>query len=85
MKALIDRLQQPAAYLKDTLEMVAHLVRSGRFANNWQLKPEAKSGAYEAYEKVKDEKAPGDALEGVSDLDELDDQDDEDMVDVIPP
>ena len=84
MKALIDQLQQPAAYLKETLEMVAHLVRSGRFANNWQLKPEAKTGAYEAYEQAKDEKAPDEGLE-VSDLEGDDDEDDEEMVDVLPP
>ena len=84
MKALIDHLKQPAAYLKDTLEIVAHLVRSGRFANNWQLKPENKTGAYDAYAKAKDEKAPDEGLEEVSDLEGEEDEDDEEMVDVLP-
>jgi transcription initiation factor TFIIF subunit beta len=34
--------------LKETLEMVAHLVRSGDFAMTWELKPEAKEANYTA-------------------------------------
>ncbi|CRG91658.1 transcription initiation factor TFIIF beta subunit [Talaromyces islandicus] len=40
------RLNQPEQYLKETLEMVAHLVRSGDFAMTWELKPEAKEANY---------------------------------------
>ena len=84
MKSLIGRLRQPAAYLKETLEMVGHLVRSGRFANHWQLKPDAKTGAYEAYAQAKDEQAPDEGLDDVSELDGDEDPDVDEMVDVIP-
>ncbi|KAL8823750.1 MAG: hypothetical protein Q9191_005581 [Dirinaria sp. TL-2023a] len=83
-RSLKERLQQPDAYLKETLEMVAHLVRSGTFANNWQLKPEAKGGAYEAYEQAKDEKAPDDGLDEGSDSEGEDDENEEEMEDVLP-
>ncbi|KAI5308809.1 hypothetical protein KEM55_004802 [Ascosphaera atra] len=45
-KALKAELKQPEAYLKQTLEMVAHLVRSGNFAMTWELKPEARESNY---------------------------------------
>lgn len=83
-RALKEQLQQPDAYLKETLEMVAHLVRSGPFANNWQLKPEAKGGAYEAYEQAKDEKAPDDGLDEGSESEGEEDENDEEMEDVLP-
>jgi hypothetical protein len=85
MKALIQQLQQPAAYLKETLEIVAHLVRSGTYANNWQLKPDAKKGAYEAYAQAKAKKAPEEGLEGITDFEGAEDEEDEEMVDVLPP
>lgn len=85
MKALIQQLQQPAAYLKETLEIVAHLVRSGTYANNWQLKPDAKKGAYEAYAHAQAKKAPEEGLEGITDFEGAEDEDDEEMVDVLPP
>ena len=40
MKALRAELQQPEAYLKATLEMVATLVRQGPHAMTWRIKPE---------------------------------------------
>lgn len=59
-KALKARLQQPEAYLKQTLEMVAHLVKSGDFAMTWELKPEAMESNYAmAYGDAKEELAPG--------------------------
>lgn len=41
MKALRERLHQPESYLKDTLEDIAELIRSGQQTGNWRLKPEA--------------------------------------------
>ncbi|KAA8648463.1 transcription factor IIF subunit TFG2 [Aspergillus tanneri] len=61
-KALKGRLRQPEAYLKQTLELVAHLVKSGDFAMTWELKPEAKESSYAkawAYGDAKEELAPG--------------------------
>lgn len=40
-KSLKNELRQPEAYLKQTLEMVAHLVRSGNFAMTWTLNDDA--------------------------------------------
>lgn len=40
MKALRAELQQPEAYLRETLEKVAVLAKSGKFATQWSLKPE---------------------------------------------
>ncbi|KAJ5622480.1 Transcription initiation factor IIF beta subunit [Penicillium herquei] len=47
-KALKAKTLQPEAYLKQTLEMVAHLVKSGDFAMTWELKPEARQANYAA-------------------------------------
>lgn len=60
-KTLKAKLRQPEAYLKQTLEMVAHLVKSGDFAMTWELKPEAKESSYAsaAYGDAKEEMAPG--------------------------
>lgn len=60
-KTLKARLRQPEAYLKQTLEMVAHLVKSGDFAMTWELKPEAKESSYAnalAYKDAKEELPP---------------------------
>jgi transcription initiation factor TFIIF subunit beta len=61
-KTLKAKLQQPEAYLKETLEMVAHLVKSGDFAMTWELKPEAQHSNYAmmaAYGDAKAELPPG--------------------------
>jgi transcription initiation factor TFIIF subunit beta len=59
-KALKARLRQPEAYLKQTLEMVAHLVKSGDFALTWELKPEARESNYAnaMYKDAKEELPP---------------------------
>ncbi|KAI9746846.1 MAG: hypothetical protein M1815_004961 [Lichina confinis] len=98
LKALKGELNQPEAYLKQTLEMIADLVKTGRFANTWTLKPENKIELYDAAVEGKDELAPDDAsgfgddggLEsGVGgglgdDFDEEDDDDNVRMEDVLP-
>lgn len=40
MKALRARIPQPEAFLRETLDRFAVLHRSGRFANQWSVKPE---------------------------------------------
>ena len=93
LKSLKAELNQPEAYLKQTLELVAHLVRQGPHAMTWQLKPESKISAYadaQSYEQVKDEIAPDNSygIDGPSDTGEGlgSDDDDENMKleDVIP-
>ena len=77
-KTLKARLRQPEAYLKQTLEMVAHLVKSGDFAMTWELKPEAMESSYAnafGYGDAKVELAPGTGLN----LDEVSDEDPEAM------
>jgi len=88
MKALRAELQQPEAYLRETLERVAVLAKSGRFATQWSLKPENKLANYEG---VGDAVAPvsSTGLDGVddSDMGDLDDDDDDEDVkfeDVVP-
>ncbi|KAJ5222878.1 uncharacterized protein N7469_009118 [Penicillium citrinum] len=67
-KALKARLMQPEAYLKQTLEMVAHLVKSGDFAMTWELKPEAQQTNYaQMPHAVKAEMAPGDNIDSDDD------------------
>ncbi|POS84331.1 hypothetical protein EPUL_002413 [Erysiphe pulchra] len=47
MKALRAELQQPEAYLRETLEKVAVLAKSGKFATQWSLRSENKIDNYE--------------------------------------
>lgn len=71
LKALKAELNQPEAYLRSTLEMVAELVKSGRFAMTWTLKPENKIDQY-AGGQAMEEQAPdaGYGMEGVSEAGE---------------
>jgi transcription initiation factor TFIIF subunit beta len=89
MKALRAELHQPEAYLRETLDKIAEMPKSGRFAMHWTLKPEIKN-ATGGYEGADDASAPMDALaEGAedSDMGDVDGEDeDEDvkMEDVLP-
>ena len=83
LKSLKAELNQPEAYLKQTLELVAHLVRQGPHAMTWQLKPESKLGVDAGLEldgKVIDGAAPDimGGFDGASDLKE------EEFEDVLP-
>lgn len=40
LKALRAQIPQPEQYLRQTLDKVAVMHKSGSFANNWSLKPE---------------------------------------------
>lgn len=60
-RSLKAELKQPETYLKQTLEIVAHLVKSGDFAMTWELKPEARESNYAdalAYRDAKEELPP---------------------------
>jgi transcription initiation factor TFIIF subunit beta len=58
-RSLKHQLQQPEAYLKQTLEMVAHLIKSGDHSMTWQLKPEAQEKNYaNSFADAKAELAP---------------------------
>ncbi|EMC93165.1 hypothetical protein BAUCODRAFT_36832 [Baudoinia panamericana UAMH 10762] len=57
MKALRNELRQPEVWIKEVLEGIAFLVRSGDFAMNWTLKPEMQSIIQEE-DEVKQETAP---------------------------
>jgi transcription initiation factor TFIIF subunit beta len=92
LKSLKSELNQPEAYLKSTLEKVAVLVKSGRFAMTWTLKPEVKVNGYA---EVKNEQAPDSGIDGPSDVvgdgeDDVvitiddDEEDNEVMEDVLP-
>ncbi|CAG8984215.1 hypothetical protein HYALB_00004198 [Hymenoscyphus albidus] len=69
MKALRQELQQPEAYLRETLDRIAILHKSGPFATNWGLKPENRQ---ENYSEIADTVAPAEDAE-------MDDEDDDDV------
>ncbi|KAF3089776.1 hypothetical protein TWF569_011917 [Orbilia oligospora] len=76
LKGLRERLNQPEAYLKETLESIATLLKTGPFALKWQLKPEYKTRDIEAIKKEVREDLGTDAGE------EFDDDEEEEMEDV---
>lgn len=77
MKALRAELQQPEAYLRETLEKVAVLAKSGRFATQWSLKSENKITNYNG---VGDAVAP--TTEGADESDMADEEDGDEDEDV---
>lgn len=93
LKSLKSEVSQPEAYLKQTLEKVAHLVRQGPHAMTWELNQENRIGAYAdalAFEQVQDKVAPdnGYQFDGASDSGEgkrtEDDNDNMKIEDVMP-
>lgn len=90
MKSLVARLQQPVSYLKETVEKVAEMPKTGRFALKYTLKPEFRTAENAG---GNDDEAPGTGgmgLDGAEDSDmadvDGDDDDDEDikLEDVMP-
>lgn len=73
MSVLKGTFKQPEAYLRQELEKVATLNRSGPHANEWELKPELKQIGVSNH--ALNESAPDAADE---------DEDEEDMEDVLP-
>ena len=84
LRSLKERLNQPETYLKQTLEMVAVMLRSGPHAMQWQLRPESRAGRYAdigSFDGAKDEAAPD--VDPSMDLDDGGDlEDDEENVDM---
>jgi transcription initiation factor TFIIF subunit beta len=80
MKKLREELLQPEAYLRETLEKIAVLAKSGPFATTWSLKPENQLANYQGADSI----AP--TGEDESDLNMDDDDEDEDVKfeDVVP-
>ena len=68
LKTLKAELKQPEAFLKETLEIMAQLVRQGPYAMTWQLKPDYIVDDL----NVQDDRAPDAAfgLDGTSDAGE---------------
>lgn len=64
MKALKAAIPQPEVYLRSTLEKVANLHKTGRFANQWSLR----DGFQAAQEAAPD-----------ANIEDEDDEDDEDV------
>lgn len=57
LRALKNELRQPEAFIKQTLESIATLIRSGDFAMNYKLKDEIERVANVKPEEVKEETA----------------------------
>ena len=93
LKTLKAELNQPEAYLRETLEKVAHLVKMGPYAMTWQLKQTFNLGSYAGsnpHELVPDQVAPDNSyrFDGNSDTGEGNGSEDEDehmrLEDIMP-
>lgn len=78
LKALKQRLHQPEAFIKSTVEKIATLMRSGKFAMNYKLNPEYERTLNIDSNNVKEEVAD----EADEDDDDDDDEDEEGYEDV---
>ncbi|KAI4856326.1 hypothetical protein E4T45_02213 [Aureobasidium sp. EXF-8846] len=74
LKALKQRLHQPEAFIKQNVEKIATLMRSGKFAMNYKLNPEYERTVNIDPSAVKEEVAD----EAEDDDEDDDDEDDED-------
>lgn len=70
LKGLREKLNQPEAYLKETLESIAILQKTGAFALKWHLKPEYKTRDRELIKKEVNEEMGTDGEGGDYDEDE---------------
>lgn len=77
MKALRAELRQPEAYLREVLEDIADLPKSGKFAMNWTIKPD-----YADNVGVKNEAEEAAPSEFTAEDEEMADGDDEDDGDI---
>ena len=78
MKGLREALNQPEAYLKETLEQIATLLKNGPFALKWTLKDEYKTKDIDTVKREVKAEVGTDNDIG----DEEDEEDDEEMEDV---
>jgi transcription initiation factor TFIIF subunit beta len=76
MKAFKQELEQPEAWLRENLEELAVLHKTGRFANHWELKPEYKRSNLQSIEGAAPDLAP--------EADYSESDGDEEMEDVMP-
>lgn len=82
-KALRNRLRQPEAYIKETLEEIAVLVKSGDFVATYKLKPDYQRLNEMQAGVIKDEMAPVKSEESADGTgDEFDDDDEMGFEDV---
>ncbi|TKA31784.1 hypothetical protein B0A50_01863 [Salinomyces thailandicus] len=77
MRALRNELKQPEAWIKENLEQIATLVRSGDFAMNWVLKPEYQGTIIKDDDDVKEEVAKVESGTDMASGDEMLEDDDE--------
>lgn len=78
MKGLKERTRQPETYLKESLELIANLIKKGPYTSKYNLKPE--------YKRLRDaERAArlGQAAGDDNDNDNKDEDDDIEMEDII--
>lgn len=80
MRALRAQIPQPEIYLRQTLEKVADLHRSGKFANHWELKVENRRSD----SSMAEVKASEFVDEGAAESDSGGEEDDVKMEDVLP-
>lgn len=79
LKALKQRLHQPEAYIKSSVEKIATLMRSGKFAMNYKLNPESERVLNLDPNGIKEEAAEEDDVDDDDDDDGGDDDDFEDV------
>jgi transcription initiation factor TFIIF subunit beta len=77
LKALRNRLHQPEAYIRETLDEIATLVKSGDFVQNYKLKPDYVRLNELQASMVKEEMAPVKSETDEGTGDEMGDDDDE--------
>ena len=69
MKAFKQTLNQPEAWLRENLDELAVLHKTGRFANHWELKPEYKRASLQGVESAAPDQGP-EGEESESDADD---------------
>lgn len=75
MKGLKERTRQPETYLKESLELIANLIKKGPYTSKYNLKPE--------YKRLRDAERAARMGEDVKKEDDDNDDEDDDMEDVI--
>lgn len=84
IKGLKERLNQPESYLKETLNEIAILHKSGKFSLKYTLKPEYTQKTPEELSALGAALSPQGATTEVIDIDDDDDDDEEiEMEDVL--
>jgi len=82
IRGLRERTQQPEAYLKDVLQEIASLHRSGEHNGMWELKPEFRAGAKSEATEQLYKMEGGDTSMYDQQEDEEEEEEDDDMEEV---